>query len=48
MYRCPNCDGEVTVQDNLNGDLITVNVDGHAKAAHRVCPDGETAVDSEV
>lgn len=33
-YYCAECGGEITTAD----DLITINVDGHAKAAHRVCP----------
>lgn len=37
-YQCANCPGEITVADNANGGLVSVNVDGHAKAAHRVCP----------
>lgn len=35
MYHCAECGGQVTVSD----DLITVNVDGHAKPAHRTCPE---------
>lgn len=39
MYFCANCGGEITVADNfIGGGLITVNVNGHAKAAHRECP----------
>lgn len=34
-YACALCGGGITTAD----DLITVNVDGHGKAAHRVCPD---------
>lgn len=41
-FPCANCDGEVTVKDNLNGGLIAVNVDGRAKAAHRECPEEES------
>jgi hypothetical protein len=37
-YRCAECGGEITVRDNAGGGLITVNVDGHARAAHRACP----------
>lgn len=37
-YKCAKCPGEITVADNVGGGLITVNVGGHAKAAHRVCP----------
>lgn len=37
-YKCANCPVEITVADNIGGGLITVNVGGHAKAAHRVCP----------
>jgi hypothetical protein len=38
-YPCVLCDGELKVSDNLNGGIMSVNVDGHAKAAHRRCPD---------
>lgn len=38
VYTCANCPGEITVADSARGDLITVNIDAHAKAAHRVCP----------
>lgn len=38
-YRCANCPGEITVVDNADGELISVNIDGHAKPAHRACPD---------
>lgn len=37
-YSCALCDRELSVMDNLNGGLITVNVNGHAKPAHRRCP----------
>lgn len=37
-YPCANCKASLTVADNINGDLITVNVDGHARPAHRTCP----------
>jgi hypothetical protein len=37
-YPCANCKGSLAVADNINGGLITVNVNGHAKAAHRTCP----------
>lgn len=37
-YQCAICPGEITVADNIGGGLITVNMGGHAKAAHRVCP----------
>lgn len=32
------CSTPLTVADNLNGTLVSINVDGHAKAAHRECP----------
>lgn len=37
-YACAECGGPLTVADNFNGGLITVNVGGHAKPAHRICP----------
>lgn len=38
-FPCANgCSTPLTVADNAGGGLITVSVDGHAKAAHRVCP----------
>lgn len=37
-YHCALCGGEISVTD----DLITVNVNGHAKAAHRECPSSES------
>lgn len=40
VYTCALCPGEITVVDSARGDLITVNIDGHAKAAHRICPPG--------
>lgn len=33
-YSCATCGLHVTTAD----DLITVNVDGHARPAHRTCP----------
>lgn len=45
-YECANCTGEITVADNISGGLITVNVGGHAKAAHRVCPTGTSVTES--
>lgn len=33
-YDCALCDDPLYV----GSDMITVSVDGHAKAAHRVCP----------
>jgi hypothetical protein len=42
-YLCALCGGPLRVQDNLNGGLISVNVDGPPhKAAHRTCPVGPT------
>lgn len=39
QYPCANgCSTPLTVADNANGGLVTVNIDGHAKPAHRVCP----------
>lgn len=32
------CGTALTVADNTNGGLVTVNVNGHARAAHRLCP----------
>ena len=32
------CATPLTVADNQGGGLITMNVDGHVKAAHRLCP----------
>lgn len=37
-FPCALCGGPLTVLDNINSGLIGVNVDGHAKAAHRTCP----------
>lgn len=37
-HDCVNCGGEITAEDNSEGALVTVNVDGHARAAHRTCP----------
>lgn len=37
-YACANCGGPITVKDNAGGGLISVNVDGHARPAHRTCP----------
>lgn len=38
-FPCANgCGTPLTVADNANGGLVSVNVDGHAKAAHRDCP----------
>jgi hypothetical protein len=37
-FPCALCGGPLTVLDNINSGLISVNVDGHARAAHRVCP----------
>jgi hypothetical protein len=42
-YTCANCGGEISVKDNLNGGLISINVEGHAKPAHRVCPSSKEA-----
>lgn len=39
-YVCANCGGPITVKDNVSGGLITVNVDGHARPAHRTCRNG--------
>lgn len=33
-YRCVECGAGITTAD----DLVTVNVLGHGKAAHRTCP----------
>lgn len=33
-YRCVECGGGISTAD----DLVTVNVNGHAKPAHRTCP----------
>lgn len=33
-YRCAECCGPIAAHD----DLVTVNIDGHARAAHRNCP----------
>lgn len=39
QFPCANgCSTPLTVADNAGGGLITVSVNGHAKAAHRVCP----------
>lgn len=42
-WPCANCGGPLTVADNFLPDgsrgLITVNVGGHAKPAHRTCPE---------
>lgn len=32
------CSTPLTVSDNLDGALVSINVGGHAKAAHRECP----------
>lgn len=32
------CSTPLTVADNLNGGLVSINIGGHAKAAHRECP----------
>lgn len=38
-YECALCGGSLTVADNYGGGgLIMVNVEGHAKPAHRSCP----------
>lgn len=37
MYYCANCSTPLSTKD----DLITINVDGHARAAHRDCPEYE-------
>jgi len=36
--KCPLCDAPLYVSDNLNGGLITININGHARPAHRACP----------
>lgn len=33
-YECAECGASIRITD----DLVTVNVFGHAKAAHRTCP----------
>lgn len=38
MYSCANCSGELTTAS----DMVTVNVEGRARAAHRTCPKGAT------
>lgn len=37
-HSCVNCGGTITAADSMKGDLVTVNVDGQSRAAHRVCP----------
>lgn len=38
-FPCANgCGIPLTVADNINNGLVGINVDGHGKAAHRICP----------
>lgn len=37
-YACAECGGPITTKDAAQGQLMTINVEGHGKAAHRVCP----------
>ena len=37
--RCVFCQRPLSVTDNLDNGLVTVNVNGHAKPAHRACAD---------
>jgi hypothetical protein len=46
QYACALCGGSITVADSAAGRLVTVNVDGHAKAAHRKCPTANSEVQS--
>jgi hypothetical protein len=46
VFACAACGGPITVADNANGGLVSINVDGHAKAAHRVCPENVEGSDS--
>lgn len=44
QYPCANgCTTPLTAADNLNGGLVTLNIGGQAKAAHRSCPDSTSA-----
>lgn len=40
------CGTPLTVADNANGGLVTVNVDGQARAAHRECPTSTSSATS--
>lgn len=42
------CSTPLTVLDNLNNALVSINVNGHAKAAHRQCPPPPPTDHSEV
>lgn len=42
-YGCALCGGSITTADSVAGRLVTVNIDGHAKAAHRDCPPADDA-----
>ena len=44
-FSCALCPVPITVADGIRGALLTVNVGGHARAAHRECPPAEGHAD---